>query len=92
MEKLKVALLSNGYNEEQAKIAMEKLYNISSSLTQGLNEWANNGNEMDYTIEGIKLSDLKLQYKLTYPAALLTMDWLIREPEKALASIKRGIR
>jgi hypothetical protein len=39
-----------------------------------------------------KLSELKLQYKLTYPAALLTMDWLIREPEKALASIKRGIR
>ena len=80
------------FDEEQAKIAMEKLYKISSSLTQGLNEWANNGNEMDYTIEGIKLSELKLQYKLTYPAALLTMDWLIREPEKALASIKRGIR
>lgn len=92
MDKLKDALLNNGYNEAQAELAMRKLNNISPNLLSGLEEWSNTGKEIDYTIEGIKLSELKMQYRLTYPAALLSMDWLIREPVKALASIKRGVR
>ena len=92
MEVLKNILLNNGYNDEQADLAIEKLKRISPNLLLGLEEWSSTGNEVDYTIEGVNLSELKKQYKLTYPAALLTMDWLIREPQKALASIKRGIR
>ena len=92
MEKLKDALLNNGYNEAQAELAMKKLDNISPKLLSVLKEWSHTGKEIDYTIEGVKLSELKTQYRLTYPAALLSMDWLIREPEKALACIKRGIR
>ena len=29
---------------------------------------------------------------MTYPAALLTIDWLIKEPENAIRSINRGIK
>jgi len=29
---------------------------------------------------------------MTYPAALLTIDWLIKEPERAMRSINRGIK
>jgi len=29
---------------------------------------------------------------MTYPAALLTMDWLIKEPEQALKSLEKGIK
>lgn len=27
---------------------------------------------------------------MTYPAALLTIDWLIKEPEKAKKSLEKG--
>jgi hypothetical protein len=29
---------------------------------------------------------------MKYPAALLTMDWLLKEPQKAKESLRRGLR
>ncbi len=92
MDNIKSALLQNGYNDRQASVAMEKLSRINDQLKAGIERWAESGIETDYTIAGVNLSKLKSEFSLTYPAALLTMDWLIREPDKALASIKRGIK
>ena len=35
---------------------------------------------------------LQMERQMTYPAALLTMEWLINEPKIALKSLKRKIR
>ena len=43
-------------------------------------------------IKEISRNSLRNKFGMTYPAALLTMDWLIKEPEKAIESINRGIR
>ena len=48
--------------------------------------------KMDDTVEGFKLSELNQKFDMTYPAALLTIDWLIKEPERAMRSINRGIK
>jgi len=93
MKQIKTILSERGYTEKQINILEEKLSKIDLSLKQGLDNWLEDSNvETDYTISGVTLSEIKKKFKMTYPAALLTMDWVIREPEKAIESINKGIR
>jgi len=93
MKQIKTTLSERGYTEKQIPVLEEKLTKIDLSLKQGLDNWLEDSNaETDYTISGVTLSEIKKKFKMTYPAALLTMDWVIREPEKAIESINKGIR
>lgn len=85
-------LAERGYEGYSGKVMSEKLTNVNPMFTEGINQWLAFGQEKDYEIMGIRLSDLKKKYALTYPAAILSMDWLIREPIKAQNSFQRGIR
>lgn len=92
MEKLKEVLYSHGYNDKQVVSVMNRLCAIDGSLKNYLQEWVNEGKVADVVICDISLKSLMSKYDMEYPAALLTMDWLIREPEKAIRSINRGVR
>ena len=92
MEKIKEVLLERGYTDKQVNAVIYDLMTIDESLKKGFSLWIELEKETDYTIQGITLSELKNKFGMTYPAALLTMDWLIKEPEKAIESINRGIR
>lgn len=85
-------LVSRGYDEPGARLMAERLSAIDTSLKQLLTEWLDNEAEGDFTVSGISLLELKKQFQMTYPAALLSMDWLIREPEKAKRCIEHGIK
>jgi len=91
-EYIKKTLIERDYPEKQADSVTSNLLDIDQTLQKGLLLWLENQEETDYYIEGIKLSELKAKFDMTYPAALLTMDWLIKEPELAIKSIYRGIR
>lgn len=92
MEAIKDILAMRGYTAKQAVIVAAELEKIDWQLQKGLQIWLAEEKETDYLIEGVKLSELKLKFSMTYPAALLTMDWLIKEPELAMKSINRGIK
>ena len=92
MEKIKEVLLERGYTDKLVNAVIHDLMTIDESLKEGFSLWLESEKETDYTIQGIALSELKNKFDMTYPAALLTMDWLIKEPEKAIESINRGIR
>ena len=92
MEKIKEVLLERGYTDKLVNAVIHDLMTIDESLKEGLSLWLESEKETDHTIQGIALSELKNKFGMTYPAALLTMDWLIKEPEKAIESINRGIR
>jgi len=92
MEKIKDILKMRGYPEKQAFSVANDLQEIDSALQDALQRWLVIEEEMDFQIEGFKLSELKQKFDMTYPAALLTMDWLIKEPELATKSINRGIK
>ena len=92
MEKIKEVLLERGYTDKQVNTVIYDLMTIDESLKEGFSLWIELEKETDYTIQGIALSELKNKFGMNYPAALLTMDWLIKEPEKAIESINRGIR
>lgn len=92
MEQTKKVLTERGYTPKQAERVAAELQQIDRCLVNGLQSWLLHGKETDYTIEGITLSVLKQKFEMTYPAALLTMDWIIKEPELAIKSINRGIK
>lgn len=92
MEKIKDILKMRGYPEKQAFSVANDLQEIDSALQDAFQRWLVIEEEMDFQIEGFKLSELKQKFDMTYPAALLTMDWLIKEPELATKSINRGIK
>lgn len=85
-------LAARGYEGAAGKLMAEKLSKVDSRFNEGIQLWLSDGIETDYEIEGIKLSELVSKFSLKYPAAILSLDWLLREPEKAKLSIKRGIR
>ena len=92
MKAIQDILIERGYPEKQAILVASNLQTLDPTLKDGLTSWLADQTETDYLIEGFKLSELKRKFDMTYPAALLTMDWLIKEPELAKKSIQRGIR
>lgn len=93
METIKKILIDRGYPEKPAILVAEKLAHISSSLKPALDTWLKDGKETDETAEGFSTSSLMAKKPgMTYPAALLSIDWLLREPQKALAIIEKGIK
>ncbi|WP_455629607.1 hypothetical protein [Parabacteroides sp.] len=92
MEKIKEILIERGYPEKQATTVAIDLLDIDKQLQGLLHDWLENEKETDCQVAGFKLSELKHKFDMTYPAALLTMDWLIKEPELAAKSINQGIK
>lgn len=91
-EIIKEILLQRGYNERNAEIASKELMDISEKLTPILEEWLNDENcQKDYSVEGHSIQDF-LEDGMKYPAAVLTMDWLIKDPQVALKSLTKGNR
>lgn len=92
MENIKTILVERGYPEKQAFSVASDLLEIDISLRNALQHWLVTEKETDFQVAGFKLSELKHKFDMTYPAALLTMDWLIKEPILAIKSINRGIK
>ena len=86
-------LLERGYERKMAELVASELILLSDKLHDLLNAWIDNPlNVGDFSREGFSIIGLMKDRKMQYPAALLTMDWLLKEPDKALLSLKRKIR
>lgn len=92
METIQNILIKRGYPQKAALSVVQSLLMLDSTFQPAFNSWLESEVETDFQIEGFKLSELKRKFDMTYPAALLTMDWLLKEPEKARECINRGIR
>lgn len=80
------------YTESQAALITKDLMQIDSMLMPSLSKWIKDGVETDFSVEGFTLYGIKSKYNMTYPAALLTMDWLVKEPNIAKEAIKHGLK
>lgn len=86
-------LIERGYSEHNANLMLNDLVNLSSPLDKLLQKWIDSEKQQpDYVYENYSLHQFQNERRMEYPAALLTMDWLIKEPEKAKISLFRGIR
>ncbi len=84
-------LAERGYTAREAKLLAGEFIALSPVLRPLLEAWINDGSTPDYGAEGYTIKGL-MDEGMEYPAALLTIDWLLKEPEKAIASLRRGNR
>ena len=82
-----------GCSEEKAETIEKKLQEICPELKPVLREWLETGKEdSDKTYEGFSVNRLMKEYGMRFTGALLTIDWLIRDPKAAKKAIGEGIR
>lgn len=80
-----------GYTTNAAIVAAHEVKTLSIDLIPLFEAWLQDAsNKQDYTTEGVSLLDMQ-KTKSTYLAALLNMDWIIKEPEKAIPAINSTI-
>lgn len=85
-------LVENRYPEKQAPLVAEELMHLDARLTALLKAWVEDSRETDFEVEGYSVRGLMEKLRMTYPAALLTIDWLIKEPAVAKEAICNGIK
>ncbi len=93
METIKQILIQRGYPENAAVLVAEKLSMISPRLKPALDTWLRTGAEPEECAEGFSTKNLmKKQKNMKYPAALLSIDWLLRDPHIAKPIIEKGLK
>ena len=93
MENLKDILIARGYPEKAAIVTAQNLLKLTGRFASALQNWIDTRDTALVEANGYSSEGLMKRYNgMTYPAALLTLDWLDREPEKAKSAIERGIR
>lgn len=82
-----------GCSDKKAEAIEKRLQKICPELKPVLEEWLESGKEeYDKQYEGFTISSLMKEYGMQFTGALLTIDWLIRDPETAKEAIKEGIK
>ena len=86
-------LLERENDEKTARMVSPDLLDLSEPLKNLLKAWLENEKQQsDYAVAGFTVSEMQNERGMNYPAALLTMDWLMKEPEKAKRSLTKGIK
>lgn len=95
MDKLEIQeiLMQRGYSQRNASLVAKEMMNIAPQLQQYLEGWLmDKSYNENYEVGEYSLKRLQEERRMNYPAALLTLDWLIKEPQAALESLNRGIK
>lgn len=93
MNRVTLIMQRNGCNETQARVIAGDLEKLNPALAPLLARWEETGAEDDATLyEGYSIDSLKAKFGLKFTGALLTLDWLLRDPETARKAIAEGIR
>ena len=80
----KILVEREGYTEKRAILLASECQNISKELRPLFEKWLYDASAKDdFTTHGYSLLDMMQQRGMHYLAALLDMDWLLKEPEKA---------
>jgi hypothetical protein len=78
------------YPEQGAGMVAEQIAALVPPLRAAFSEWWETGTMPHVEVEGYTVERLRQEHSLNPLAALLTLDWLAREPEAARAAIGQG--
>ena len=88
-----VLTMREKYAENKAQAVADDLMQLHQSLVPLFERWCDDpGDQGDFAAEGLSLKALCDKLKMNYAAALLTMDWVIKEPAVAVPAIKSRFR
>jgi len=79
-----------GFPPTGAQLVTDKLVASQPVIKAAFLKWWQTGEFTPLEIEGYTWESLMEKHSMKPIAALLTLDWLLREPEKAGASLRKG--
>lgn len=79
-----------GYPQGTARSVAIRLSQLGPELAPLAEKWWISGTTVDLEVHGHSLHSLKRDHGLNDIAGILTLDWLLREPQAALAQLARG--
>ena len=85
-------LKEENYPAHMVDKTIEKLETLQPEVMLTFTQWLYDGITPSISIEGITFQDLIAEYGMNPIGAFITLDWLIRDSEKAIRALKRGIR
>lgn len=85
-------LVERGYNRANAAAVCEDLLRLEAPLVKIFRQWLDTGAEQDFLFRDYSIRYFMANWGMKFPAALLTMDWILKEPEKAIEELKNKIR
>ena len=89
---LETRLRKEGYSSAEARGAIEALRTLSQELIPLLEAWQENRAYPPVEIEGYTLQDMMDEYTMHAVGAILTLDWLCKEPNEARQAMRKGIK
>jgi len=82
-----------GYQSHEADIVIRDLERLSPILRPILERWLTDGTESNSQVfHGHSIDSLRAGSPMNFIAALLTLDWVVRDPDKATSVIRKGIK
>jgi hypothetical protein len=78
------------YPEHGAHIVADKLLALQPVLAPAFAQWWQSGVVAPLEVEGYTVAKLQREHGMHPVAAILTLDWLLRDPERAKSSLQRG--
>ena len=87
-------LLSNkpDYEEQGAELIYNQLCKADSDVREAALEWIKSDQDTALIAEGYSTNRLKDEFEMNTLAALLTVDWLRKNPKDAIQALKDGIK
>ena len=79
-----------GYPPHAAQAVAEKVVALTPIVRPAFEQWWTNGRLPTLAVADYSAERLMREHGMNPVAALLTLDWLVREPEKASASLRKG--
>lgn len=93
MKNIKEILLSRGCPAQQVDTIATKIDNLSVQLKPAISEWLENESMPIVEVGDYTTASLMEKFKgMQYPATILLLDWLIKDPQTAKKAINNGIR
>lgn len=80
------------YSEYEAGVTANDLLNLQPRFQPALEKWVTSREETVIAIGAISTAKLMHDKKMTYPAALIALDWVVTDPETAVPILTSDIR
>jgi len=94
MERNKIInlLKEQGYPSFMLEKTADKIENFSQPIKEAFSMWAECGIEPSFSIKDYSYNIFIEEFKMKPIGAFITLDWIMREPEKAIENLNRGIK
>lgn len=86
-------LEAHGIDKVYSEEMVQRIQNSNKKIYDAIEDYLKSGREPILKVSGYTCQQLKKKYpQMNTIAALLTLDWLLREPEEAEKAISEGIK